>query len=136
MKEKKEYRVQLNEYIDNGDGTTSDHIIREYKTWAISTKKAISNVQFRTGIYSYNSVKELPGDGVRKLYFTAYELTKEINKKRIENFKNINYCTCGYCGYNNARHRLEYFKTCLKCGKPLGNKKYFKKKLLEKMEEE
>lgn len=78
MNNKKEYRVQLNEYVDYGDGTIIDHTIKNYKTWATSFKKAINNVQFRTGINQYNCVKELPGDGIRKFYFTASEVQHGI----------------------------------------------------------
>lgn len=63
-------------------------------------------------------------------------MKKKKNKEQIKIFKDQNYLTCGYCGYNNARQRLEYFKRCLNCGKPLGDKKVFKRELRKRLEKE
>ena len=134
MEEKKEYKVYLNEYIDRGDGEIKDHVVGEYKTYAVSSKKAINNIQWRLKLNQYNCIKELPGDGVRKLYFTAKEVTNENKKNEVKLFKDTIYLKCGYCGYNNERKRLEFYKRCLNCNRPLGDKKVFQETLKLEME--
>jgi len=133
MNNKKRYEVQLNEYIDYGDGEIKERLVETYKTNAVSAKKAISNIQFRTGLYDYNCVEELPGDGIRKLYFTAKELTKEEEKEKIREFKKNIFVKCNHCGYNNEKKRLKLFNACLNCHKPLASKDYFEKKLKEEL---
>ena len=92
-------------------------------------------MEFRTGINQYNCETDLPGDGVRQLFFTAKALTVEEESEIRKNWENQIYITCGYCGYNNERERLERYKACLNCHKPLGDKDYFQKMLSKKMEE-
>lgn len=135
MKEKVRYEVQLNEYIDYGDGETKNRVVNTYKTYARSSKEAIRNVEYRTGLNQYNCLEEMPGDGFKKLYFTAKQLTKEYEQEVIDNWKNDIFVKCPYCGYNNEKSRLQFYKACLNCHKPLNDKKYFEKKLKEKMGE-
>lgn len=45
------------------------------------------------------------------------------------------YVTCEYCGYNNERARFLQFGTCLKCGKVLDKKTYFKIEMLKKLKD-
>ena len=53
--------------------------------------------------------------------------------KKYENTKNEfmqeRFITCKYCGYNNFKKRLERFGTCLRCGKIIDEKSYFKVKI-------
>lgn len=133
--EKQRYEVQLVEYIDYGDGETQTKVLNTYKTYARTTKEAIRNLEYRTNIHSTNSIEEMPGDGFRKLYFTAKCLTKNYEQSQIEKFKNDTFKKCPYCGYNNEKKRLSIFNACLSCHKPLDNKDLFKEKLLKKMEE-
>ena len=135
MKEKVRYEVQLNEYIDYGDGEIKNRVVSTYKTYAKSVKQAIRNLEFRTGINQYNCLEEMPGDGFRKLYFTAKELTKEYEQEVIDNWKDDIYVKCPNCGYNNEKNRLQFYRACLNCHKPLQDKFYFKKKLEEKLGE-
>lgn len=39
------------------------------------------------------------------------------------------YITCDKCNYNNLKRRFENYGTCLRCGKVLDKKVYFKAKL-------
>ena len=55
-------------------------------------------------------------------------------KEEMKEFRNACYLTCGYCGYNNERYRLQFFKVCLKCGKSLGDEKTFKRELKKRMD--
>lgn len=89
MKEKVRYEVQLNEYIDYGDGEIKNRVVNTYKTYARSSKEAIRNVEYRTGLNQYNCLEEMPGDGFKKLYFTAKQLTKEYEQEVIDNWKMI-----------------------------------------------
>lgn len=52
---------------------------------------------------------------------------KHYEEKRNE-FIEKNYITCE-CGYNNRKNRLENFGTCLRCGKIIDERSYFKRKL-------
>lgn len=46
-----------------------------------------------------------------------------------------NYFKCPFCGYNNAKKRLEWKKQCLKCGKQLVDSNIsFKIKLIKRLE--
>lgn len=51
-----------------------------------------------------------------------------ISKEKIME----NYIVCDECGYNNEKERFEAFGTCLRCGKILDNRIYFKAKLIRK----
>lgn len=42
------------------------------------------------------------------------------------------YITCDECGYNNKKSRFEAFGTCLRCGKVLDQKIYFKAQMVKK----
>ncbi len=43
-----------------------------------------------------------------------------------EEFMRKNYTTCKYCEYNNEKSRLQKYGTCLKCGRVLDDRIYFK----------
>lgn len=60
---------------------------------------------------------------------------KPNDKEKTKAFINKIFLKCGYCGYNNERKRLQHFKGCLKCHRPLGDENYFKNKLLDKIKE-
>ena len=51
-----------------------------------------------------------------------YEYTKS-------EFMKETFIICNHCGYNNFKVRLKNFGTCLKCGKIIDEKSYFRKKL-------
>ena len=52
---------------------------------------------------------------------------KHYEEKRNE-FIEKKYITCE-CGYNNRKNRLENFGTCLRCGRIIDERSYFKRKL-------
>lgn len=53
MKEKVRYEVQLNEYIDYGDGETKNRVVNTYKTYARSSKEAIKKLKFAKLKYQF-----------------------------------------------------------------------------------
>ena len=53
---------------------------------------------------------------------------KTIEEKRNE-FIKVRFITCKYCNYNNYKGRLENYGTCLRCGKIIDERSYFKKRL-------
>lgn len=42
------------------------------------------------------------------------------------------FITCDECGYNNEKTRFQAFGTCLRCGKVLDDRIYFKANLIKK----
>lgn len=62
-------------------------------------------------------------------------MQRKKSKDEVKKFKIKTFLKCGYCGYQNERGRLNFYKACLKCHKPLGDKNYFKNTLLRKMGE-
>ena len=62
-------------------------------------------------------------------------MKKRKTKEQVEEFKKKTFLQCPYCGYQNEKYRLNFYKACLKCHKPLGDKNYFKNTLLRKMGE-
>ena len=52
---------------------------------------------------------------------------KSYEEEKSE-FINNRFLTCS-CGYNNRRDRLENFGTCLRCGKIIDKRSYFKKRI-------
>ena len=53
-------------------------------------------------------------------YKMAYK-PKLKDKEQTKVFVDKVFLRCGYCGYNNERKRLQHFKGCLKCHRPLGD---------------
>ena len=51
-----------------------------------------------------------------------------ISKEKIME----DYITCDKCGYNNKKERFQAFGTCLKCGKVLDERIYFKAQMIRK----
>lgn len=72
------------------------------------------------------SLFELRDEQQRKIKELLEENEKSRSKKE---WINERFITCKYCGYNNFKKRLESFGTCLRCGKIIDEKSYFKKKL-------
>ena len=50
-------------------------------------------------------------------------------KKFIENL----FIVCDNCGYNNFKNRFQEYGTCLRCGKVLDKKVYFKAQMKKKL---
>lgn len=52
----------------------------------------------------------------------------KIKTESTEEFIKHNFVVCK-CGYNNKIEYVNYYGSCLRCGKILNEKAYFKKKL-------
>lgn len=58
---------------------------------------------------------------------------KRRTKEEKEEFVKKLFVTCKWCGYNNERGRFNQYGTCLKCGRILDEKTYFKIEMLKKL---
>ena len=72
---KKLYKVTKHETHDYGDGNIQEHT-KDFTTWAVSEKKAISNIMFRLGINKWDLHCGGEGDGGASICLRATAIQK------------------------------------------------------------